>query len=101
MGIFNKIAERKKQENKTKAVNKYGSDIGGKFSSTDYAADEKSILAAENEGKRMFSGGGAYAKAGKDEKFTMDEGTTLGKGVASERSNTAGLFANKRQKLFS
>jgi hypothetical protein len=101
MGIVKATREARIKQNKSKATEKYGSDVGAKFSSENYDADEKSILASENEGKRMFNGKGVYAKAGKDEKFTMDEGTTLGKGTASERDSTAGLFANKRQKLFS
>ena len=101
MGILKATREARINRNKNKATEKYGSDVGAKFSSEDYAADEKSILASENEGKRLFSGKGAYYKSGKDENFTLDEGTTVGKGAASDKNNVAGLFANKRQKLFS
>lgn len=90
-----------KAANKQKATDKYGTDIGGKFSSANYNADEAAILSSENEGKRLFNGKGSYAKAGKDDKFTMDEGTSIGKGVASRETNVAGLFGTKRQRLFS
>lgn len=90
-----------KTMNKKKATDKYGTDIGGKFSSADYNADEAAILSSENEGKRMFTGKGSYAKAGKDDKFTVDEGTSIGKGTASRETNVAGLFGTKRQRLFS
>lgn len=99
MGVIKKWT--KEAENRRRATDRYGSDVGSKFSSENYAADESKILAQENEGKRMFSGKGAYAKAGKDDRFTMDENTSVGRGVASGESNVAGLFANKRQKLFS
>jgi hypothetical protein len=93
--------ETAKSMNKKRATDKYGTDIGGKFSSTDYNADETAILSSENEGKRLFNGKGSYSKAGKDDKFTMDEGTSIGKGVASRETNVAGLFGTKRQRLFS
>lgn len=87
--------------NKTKASEKYGADVGSKFSSEDYAADEASVLAEENKGKRMFNSKGYYSRSGKKETFAMDDETSVGKGSASGSSNAAGLFENKRQKLFS
>lgn len=93
--------ETAKAMNKKKATDKYGTDIGGKFSSANYNADETAILSSENEGKRLFNGKGSYVKAGKDDKFTMDEGTSIGKGVSSRETNVAGLFGTKRQRLFS
>lgn len=100
MGLIISEATAKRM-NKKRATDKYGADIGGKFSSANYSADESAILSSENEGKRMFTGKGAYAKVGKDDKFTMDEGTSIGKGTASRETNVAGLFGTKRQKLFS
>ena len=102
MGSIIKAAKQARiNTNKTKASEKYGTDVGSKFSSGNYAADEASVLTSENEGKRMFNGRGSYAKSGKDERFTVGEGTSVGKGSASGDSNVAGLFENKRQKLFS